>query len=64
MTPTTLQALASLKLGQDIHEWVAAHRSAGQSWRRMAATLADCGVTVSWETLRAWDAASSEQVAS
>jgi hypothetical protein len=47
--------LLSIRLGRDIHRWVAERREAGASWRVIAdEATAVSGVPVSHESMRAW----------
>ena len=57
MTANATQQLAAIILGRSLAEYVAAKRSEGLGWRRLAAALdADTAgrVQVSYETLRSW----------
>lgn len=57
MTANATQQLAAIILGRPLAEYVAAKRSEGLGWRKLAATLeADTGgrVRVTYETLRNW----------
>ena len=38
-TETTAQRLASITLGQPVHDWIAARRAEGASWRQIAEQL-------------------------
>lgn len=51
------QGLATILLGQPIHDWIAERREAGASWRAMAADLkrsTNDQIVVTYETLRTW----------
>ena len=56
-TPTPTQALASVKLGEDVLDWIADKRNTRPqwSWRLIAEELAArTGVTVTGEAIRQW----------
>jgi hypothetical protein len=55
-TPT--QQLASLLLGQPVHNWIAMQRASGSSWRKIADDLrTETGgkVNVTYESVRLWN---------
>jgi hypothetical protein len=54
-TPT--QQLASLLLGQPVHNWIAMQRASGSSWRKIADDLnarTNGQVDVTHEAVRGW----------
>lgn len=54
---TPAQRLATLLLGQPVHEWIIAQRASGSSWRTVADELAKATngqVVVSHEAVRGW----------
>lgn len=56
-TETTAQRLATLTLGQPVHEWLAARRAEGASWRSIADQLREQTrgqIDLSHEAVRQW----------
>jgi hypothetical protein len=62
MPKTATQRLAEVHLGRSLDEFVAERRTAGDSWRTIAAALREASdLSVSHETLRAWYADATTQ---
>lgn len=57
MDTTPSQRLATLHLGQPVHQWIAERRQAGKSWRHIARDLSEATngeVDLTYEALRLW----------